>query len=274
MICRICNKEIKDHGKGYHVKTIHKISYIEYVDKFRELYPKDFKPLNKCGICGKLCKGHFCSKKCNWINTGNRARGKPSWGLGLTKETHSGLASMAEKNRTRQLGRNIWSEMSDATKSQAKKAISVATSKHMADPIYKEIHRERTRKYMSDPDNMKRIHTHKGPTRPERAIKEFLDRNKIQYTFQFFITDNGICKSYDFKIEGKPLLIEVDGDYWHGHPNCKKPFYNVEQVKNNDIIKTKLAKRKGFKVIHIWESDIKNNLDRVEQMLLTEIHNY
>jgi len=77
--------------------------------------------------------------------------------------------------------------------------------------------------------------------------------------FQFFINDTGVCKSYDFKIKNKPIIIEVDGDYWHGNPKKKHYYKYVNEIKDNDKLKEDIAKKKGYKVIRLWESDIKKD---------------
>ncbi len=45
----------------------------------------------------------------------------------------------------------------------------------------------------------------------------------------------------------------------HKSISIENYFHNIEQNKINDIFKTQLAKEKGFKLIRIWESEIKVN---------------
>ena len=64
IICKICGKECSDRGIGAHVKRLHKITPIQYYDKY---YGK-----HKCLVCGKdtnfrsIHQGYleFCSIKC------------------------------------------------------------------------------------------------------------------------------------------------------------------------------------------------------------------
>jgi very-short-patch-repair endonuclease len=56
----------------------------------------------------------------------------------------------------------------------------------------------------------------------------------------------------------QPIILECDGDYWHGStlrfPNPSKD--QQEQMKE-DSIRTKELEAKGFRVIRLWEHEIK-----------------
>jgi very-short-patch-repair endonuclease len=93
----------------------------------------------------------------------------------------------------------------------------------------------------------------------ERIVADQLDSVGIKYKFQFFISDNRVCKSYDFKLDGLPIILEIDGDFWHGNPNTKNHYDKVDDVKQNDEIKSKMANDRGYKVIRLWERDIKKD---------------
>jgi very-short-patch-repair endonuclease len=116
-------------------------------------------------------------------------------------------------------------------------------------------------------ETIKKIFSHKKMTAPEKIVADLLDKNNIPYYFQFYINDKDTIKSYDFKIKGKPIIIEVDGDYWHGGPAYEKHFYNVEETKKNDEFKTFLAECNGYKVYRFWESDITKNPEVVLNIL-------
>jgi very-short-patch-repair endonuclease len=72
---------------------------------------------------------------------------------------------------------------------------------------------------------------------------------------------------FDFGIKDKRILIEVDGDYWHGNPafynniGCEgKKILNSIQLKNikRDLDKNMFAEKNNLKIIRIWESQIKD----------------
>ena len=93
----------------------------------------------------------------------------------------------------------------------------------------------------------------------EDKICDVLSENNIEYNHQFFLNK----KSYDFRIKGTNILLEVQGDYWHANPN----FYKHDDIISNkkaseiwkiDMLKKSLANKSGYNVIYIWEEDIKS----------------
>ena len=84
------------------------------------------------------------------------------------------------------------------------------------------------------------------------------------------------------KLYGKPdcqigdkLLIFVDSDFWHGW-HFKKwkgrlpPEYWVEKIERNrqrDKKKFRLLRTKGYKVLRIWEHNLKNQEKIIEKIL-------
>lgn len=79
----------------------------------------------------------------------------------------------------------------------------------------------------------------------------------------------------NFKLLGKPdfvfpkqkVIVFVDGCYWHGH-SCRKrkPGHNnkywkekISKNKKRDAFVTKELKRDGWKVIRIWECEIRKH---------------
>jgi very-short-patch-repair endonuclease/phosphoribosyl-AMP cyclohydrolase len=104
----------------------------------------------------------------------------------------------------------------------------------------------------------------------EKVFKEILDGIGVNYIEQFYVQE--IKALYDFKIKGRKVLIEVDGDYWHCNPNIEKfktptqqwHFDNLER----DKLKNQWAEDNGYQLIRFWEHDICNNrLDVVSKLL-------
>lgn len=102
---------------------------------------------------------------------------------------------------------------------------------------------------------------------------ELLKRNMI---FEYSIIMD--YKQYDFGHKDKKILLEVQGDYWHGNPNLyKKENLNDVQIKNinKDIEKNSFAKKHNFYLYYIWEQDILNNnfivLDNIKEEHFNEI---
>jgi G:T-mismatch repair DNA endonuclease (very short patch repair protein) len=121
------------------------------------------------------------------------------------------------------------------------------------------------------PEAIKKILSHRPMNKLEKIVADELDKISIPYYFQYFITDNGICKSYDFKIKQKPIILEIDGDFWHGNPNTKNHFSKVSIVKKNDTLKENMAKNRGYKVIRLWERDIKKNPSLIGKVVVGQL---
>lgn len=102
----------------------------------------------------------------------------------------------------------------------------------------------------------------------EQKVAQILDRNKILYEKQF-----ELCGFYyDFCIPYIKTLIECDGDYWHGNPEMYKTFTNIQKHhKQKDILKNYIAQKHGFKLLRFWENEINNEINNVENEILSNI---
>lgn len=106
---------------------------------------------------------------------------------------------------------------------------------------------------------LEKIFEKRTETDIEILVATELEKANIPFTKQFFITHEGNTYAYDFKITGHPVLIEVDGDYWHGGPGCSEHFRLVESVKHTDQIKNGVAKLRDYRVVRVWGSEVKSN---------------
>ena len=114
-------------------------------------------------------------------------------------------------------------------------------------------------------ETINKIISHRPMNKLEELVSNILKSNNISFIHQFYINNGNICKSFDFKIGN--ILLEIDGDYYHGGPGCKKHFFKLEEVKENDLVKNDLAKERGYQIIRIWESKIKENNNIIIQKL-------
>lgn len=273
--CRLCSKEFGIKQLGMHISRTHKIIYENYAKK----YWKDLPNWSPCDTCGKICKEITCSKKCYALYTSKKYKGvakaprSEQHKLNLSKSAkerfknkinhpmygkkHSPNAikkmSITHKRilENKENHPRYGVKLSEQTKQKISNTrIIRGVAKGQNNPMYGKTHK---------PESIKKIFSHRKMNKTEKIVADLLDSKNINYHFQFFITQNNICKSYDFKIKNKPIIIEVDGDYWHGGPGVKKHFYNVKTTKENDSIKDKLAIDNGYKLYRFWESDIKKN---------------
>ncbi len=97
----------------------------------------------------------------------------------------------------------------------------------------------------------------KKDTKIEVKIQNFLKELGIEYfTHQYMKIEYGY--QCDILIPSMNLIIECDGCYWHGCKICnlKKNKNIIEQIEK-DKIRTQELTEQGFRVIRLWEHEIK-----------------
>jgi DNA mismatch endonuclease, patch repair protein len=119
-----------------------------------------------------------------------------------------------------------------------------------------DVHDKETRSY-----NMSQIKSKN--TKPEMLVRKFLHSNGFRY------------RLHVKKMPGKPdivlpkykTVIFVHGCFWHGHAYCK--YYVIPKTKTewwlnkingnigNDLKAIKSLKKEGWKIITLWECDLK-----------------
>ena len=95
-------------------------------------------------------------------------------------------------------------------------------------------------------------------TKIEIKIQDLLKQLHIEFITHFYLSD--ITHSYqcDILIPSLKIIIEADGCYWHGCPTCCKKIneWQLEHIER-DKIRTKELLEKGYRVIRLWEHEIK-----------------
>ena len=120
-----------------------------------------------------------------------------------------------------------------------------------------DVHDKVTRSY-----NMSQI---KGKnTKPEILVRKFL----FSKGFRYRINDKKLPGKPDIVLPKYKTVIFVNGCFWHGHENCK--YFTlpktrtewwkekIEKSKINDLEKQTLLINLAYKVIIIWECEVKN----------------
>ena len=93
------------------------------------------------------------------------------------------------------------------------------------------------------------------PNKPEQKILDLLNRkypNEWKYVGNCGLVLGGLIPDF-VNIDGKKLLIEVFGDYWHRNDNEQKRIDHFKQF--------------GFSTLIIWEHDINKHIKDVEKMI-------
>jgi very-short-patch-repair endonuclease len=216
----------------------------------------------------------------------NPMHGKPAWSKGKTKTTNESLAKAALKlSSTRKqmskdgllpntsgennpmYGRDAWN--SGLTKFTDERMATIARlaseRKKLEWENMTEQQKDLRRQHCAQIGAQK-----KAFTSIEVKIHEFLDKEKIQfikgYPIGFYV-----CDIYLPQLN---LIIECQGDYWHGNPLKYKPEeLNETQKKNQhrDKAKRTYLRNRNIRLVEFWETDIKQNFVWVEEQIKTLI---
>jgi len=84
----------------------------------------------------------------------------------------------------------------------------------------------------------------------------------------FYFSEIFDGKQYDFVHKEKKIIIEVQGDYWHGNPNIyglsKKPLNDIQKLNIDKDLKKKIwCENNQYNLLCFWEQDIKNNIQQI-----------
>lgn len=118
-------------------------------------------------------------------------------------------------------------------------------------------------------------------TKPEMIVRKFLYKQRIRYRLHV----KSLPGTPDIVIKKYKKTIFVHGCFWHGHENCRASrlpstnfdFWKSKREKNldRDRRNNKELVSQGWKVLVVWECEIKNKNSREKRLskLLQEIIN-
>lgn len=120
-----------------------------------------------------------------------------------------------------------------------------------------DVHDKTTRSY-----NMS--HIRNKDTKPEMLVRKFL----FAKGFRYRLNDKRLPGKPDIVLPKYKTVIFINGCFWHGHENCKYfklPATRTEWWKakiegniKNDTLKHALLRDAGYKVMVIWECEVRN----------------
>lgn len=102
----------------------------------------------------------------------------------------------------------------------------------------------------------------------KRFAKDFLEKLKVKYMWQFPMTEIG--RFADYYLPESNLLIEIDGGYYHSDPRVVNEDKLTPMQKKNrrvDAEKDKWAAMHSIPMMRIWEKDINENPEVVMKLL-------
>ena len=109
---------------------------------------------------------------------------------------------------------------------------------------------------------------HGKDTKPEMLLRKALHKRGFRYSLRSYFPE--IRCHPDMVMDSRGTVIFVDGCYWHKCPKCyKEPKSNreywipkIERNVQRDRAQDIYLKNNGWKVIRIWEHEIRDDLDR------------
>lgn len=102
----------------------------------------------------------------------------------------------------------------------------------------------------------------KSETWLEKVVRSILLCLDVDFLTQKHIKLNTF--KCDFVIKNTNKLIEVNGDYWHGHDKKYEDLdLKVKESVDNYTKKLQFYSDNGYEVLEIWEHEIKNDLGEV-----------
>lgn len=121
--------------------------------------------------------------------------------------------------------------------------------------------------------NMQNIRS--NGTIAEKIIMRELRKRKIYFAKNV----KTIIGKPDIVFRRKKVAVFIDSDFWHGHPqrfimpktNTEYWEKKIARNKKRDKEVTEQLQKDGWKVIRLWEYDIKHNLENCINIILKEI---
>ena len=253
--CLCCGKKINVKGLGRHISTKHGLSSKEYYDKYLKKENEGF-----CLNCKNETKfrriscgySKFCSPKCQNSNNFNPMKNHEYLEKTIQKmsKSHLGIKSY-----------NFGKHLSE------KQRLKISFS---------------LKEYYKNNVNINRImHRIPSPTKLEIKISELisflkLTSIKMNTECQVATIKNRIP---DFIDTEHKLIIEAYGDFWHANPKKYKSSDIVyddktaKEIWEHDSLRIKELETVGYKILIIWEYELKNK-ERVKQKMLKFVNKY
>lgn len=195
------------------------------------------------------------------------------------------IANSGEKNPM--YGKSVKEFMTDEKYLLWKQHISDSywnKTKEERELIYKNVHNTLVKLKENYPEYYKEIKSRGGkaamskPQNYEKSsleiiVETWLKNHNVDYEYSPIMDSF----QYDFIIHNKRILIEVQGDYWHGNPNFfnedgsdnKRKLNDIQKAKQEkDKLKIEFAKKHNFELICIWEEEVnKGDFSKLEKIL-------
>lgn len=91
----------------------------------------------------------------------------------------------------------------------------------------------------------------KHPSKPEKKARAILKRIGVEFEQHALIKPNFIV---DLRLG--TLIIQIDGEYWHGHPRYTPLTDRQKAQRKRDAAQDKYLSKCGYTVVRVWERDV------------------
>lgn len=191
--------------------------------------------------------------------------------LKLSKASSGSNNPMYQKTMTEDQKKKQKESYSNYLKNRSeeeKEKISLATS-HLQKKLYQS-DPEKYRQQRREAGKLSHIANGKyKKNKPEIKVSEQLYKMGLN-NFDYSIILDGY--QFDFGCKKHKLLLEVQGDYWHGNPHIYTKLNSIqENIQQKDKLKAEFALKHGFKLFYIWESEINNDnfaiLNQIKELI-------
>jgi G:T-mismatch repair DNA endonuclease (very short patch repair protein) len=151
--------------------------------------------------------------------------------------------------------------------SEAHKNLSAESRKNMSkawdSPEMKELARKHLREIR---------HNQVKPNKPELKIKKILIESKIEFSMFVNVKYGHLQHEADFLIKPNKI-IEFNGTYSHADPRKYKPDHKIWNKIAKDVWERDKKiidgmKQQGYKVLVVWESELKDELEDTTKKIL------
>lgn len=181
-------------------------------------------------------------------------------------KTHSSktMDRIARKNK------KFWKTISDEERKKISETLSLAQ---------KDIYDRNPEKYIENKKKANRVSLESQKrfkmNKIEKVIDKELKSRKLGFKYSAILG----FKQFDFGNKEYKILLEIQGDYWHGNPDLfgdeegKIKLNGIQKDKQlQDIEKEEFAKKHNFILYKIWEDEIKNGkykiiIDEIEKLI-------
>lgn len=260
---------------------------------------KGGKPQLECEICGSLFESYtgmgkkYCSDQCQMIA---RARPRPGQKTGQTVSCEiCSKEFYISRSRTDRSIRVFCSQECAGIAKQKPciehtcktcgKTFEVKPARERAgNPTYCNLKcRDADPDYLEGLRRRNLEQQYRFPNKLETKGYEILDSIGCDYRKQYFLENLYAVDAY---IPSHRIVIEFDGDYWHGNPAKYRREGTVPQVESKkfrplnkvqlnhmriDKSKNTFFQNRGYMVLRFWESDVKTDPGEVRQRILASL---